>query len=79
MLLAITALGILFIPVAVAPGESTDLLTDMFLKVVAIFILMINLIDTRERLKVDSEAGRHLRHYPRLFRLHRLRPGQVFC
>lgn len=51
MLLIITALGILFIPVAVAPGESTDLLTDMFLKVVTIFILMINLIDTRQRLK----------------------------
>ncbi|HEX5733589.1 MAG TPA: O-antigen ligase family protein [Blastocatellia bacterium] len=51
MLLAITVLGIIFIPVAVSPGESTDLLTDMFLKVVAIFTLMINLIDTRERLR----------------------------
>ncbi len=51
MLLAITALGIIFIPVAASPGESTDLLTDMFLKVVAIFVLMINLIDTRERLR----------------------------
>jgi O-antigen ligase len=51
MLLAITALGILFIPLAVSPTNSTDLLSDMFLKVVAIFILMINLIDTRERLK----------------------------
>jgi putative inorganic carbon (HCO3(-)) transporter len=50
MLLAITALGILFVPIAVSPDASTDLLTDMFLKVVAIFILMINLINTRERL-----------------------------
>ncbi len=51
MILAITALGILFVPVAASPNESTDLLTDMFLKVVAIFILMINLINTRERLR----------------------------
>ena len=51
MLFAITALGILFFPVAVSPKDSTDLLTDMFLKVVAIFILMINLITTRERLR----------------------------
>ena len=51
MILAITALGILFVPVAASPGESTDLLTDMFLKVVAIFVLMINLINTRERLR----------------------------
>jgi putative inorganic carbon (HCO3(-)) transporter len=50
MILAITALGILFVPIAIAPNESTDLLMDMFLKVVAIFILMINLINTRERL-----------------------------
>lgn len=51
MLLAITALGILFVPIAASAESSTDLLTDMFLKVVAIFILMINLINTRERLR----------------------------
>ena len=51
MLLAITALGIVFIPVAVSPDASVELLTDMFLKVVTIFILMINLINTRQRLR----------------------------
>lgn len=52
MLLAIAALGILFAPVAASPADSADVLTDMFLKVVAIFILMINLINTRERLRL---------------------------
>ena len=51
MLATITALGIAFIPIAASPGASVELLTDTFLKVVAIFVLLINLIDTRERLQ----------------------------
>jgi putative inorganic carbon (HCO3(-)) transporter len=51
MLAIITSLGILLIPAAAAPGESIDLLTDTFLKVVAIFVLLINIISTRERMQ----------------------------
>jgi O-antigen ligase len=50
MLALITLLGVLFIPASASPQDSTDLLVDLFLKVVIIFILMINLITTRERL-----------------------------
>lgn len=50
MLAVITLLGIIFTPIAVAPGDSISMLIDTFLKVGAIFVLMINLIDTRERL-----------------------------
>lgn len=52
MLAVITLLGIIFIPIAAAPQESIDLLLDTFLKVVAIFVLMINLINTSERLRL---------------------------
>jgi O-antigen ligase len=51
MLAVITLLGIIFIPAAASPDSSIDLLTDTFLKVVAIFVLLINLINTRERLQ----------------------------
>ncbi|MEN3332504.1 MAG: hypothetical protein V7641_1869 [Blastocatellia bacterium] len=51
MLAVITLLGVAFIPAAASPEASIDLLTDTFLKVVAIFVLLINLIDTRERLQ----------------------------
>src|ERR1044071_9688196 len=51
MLAIINLLGVAFIPIASSPKDSVDLLTDIFLKVVTIFILMINLLDTRERLR----------------------------
>lgn len=51
MLAVITLLGVALIPIASSPKDSIDLLTDTFLKVVTIFILMINLLDTRERLR----------------------------
>jgi len=50
MILLITLLGFALIPFANSTKDSIDLLTDLFLKVVAIFILMINLLDTRKRL-----------------------------
>ncbi|HSE98480.1 MAG TPA: O-antigen ligase family protein [Blastocatellia bacterium] len=50
MVAAITLLGVIFIPIASAPQESIDVLLDTFLKVIAIFVLMINLIETRDRL-----------------------------
>jgi putative inorganic carbon (hco3(-)) transporter len=51
MLALITLLGVIFIPAAASPGDSIEVLTDTFLKVVAIFVLLINLINTRERLQ----------------------------
>ena len=50
MLAAIVLLGIIFTPIAAAPNASIDLLTDTFFKVSVIFVLMLNLVDTRERL-----------------------------
>jgi O-antigen ligase len=50
MLSVIIFLGIILIPIASAPQASVELLTDTFFKVVVIFVLMINLVDTRKRL-----------------------------
>jgi putative inorganic carbon (hco3(-)) transporter len=52
MLSVIILLGIILIPIAAAPKASIDLLTDTFFKVVVIFVLMINLVDTRKRLRM---------------------------
>jgi O-antigen ligase len=51
MLAIILLLGVCLIPAAASPGDSIALLTDTFLKVIAIFVLLINLINTRERLQ----------------------------
>src|SRR5215475_16039834 len=50
MLLVIAALGVLLMPAAASPQDSLDTLTDTYLKTVIMFILMVNLIDTRRRL-----------------------------
>ena len=50
MLATIVALGIVLVPIAREPQHSIDLLTDTFFKVITIFILMVNLITTRQRL-----------------------------
>src|SRR5262249_34188911 len=50
MLVVIAALGLLLMPIAASPKQSLDVLTDTYLKTVIIFILMVNLIDTRERI-----------------------------
>lgn len=52
MLSVIILLGIILTPIAAAPSASIDLLTDTFFKVVVIFVLMINLVDTRTRLRM---------------------------
>jgi O-antigen ligase len=52
MLGAIVLLGIIFMPIAQAPQDSIDVLTDNLLKIVCIFVLMINLINTRARLRL---------------------------
>ncbi|MBO0724750.1 MAG: O-antigen ligase family protein [Blastocatellia bacterium] len=50
MLVTIAALGLLLAPIAASPKDSFDTLTDTYLKTVIIFILMVNLIDTRGRI-----------------------------
>src|SRR5262245_36578172 len=50
MLVVIAALGLLLMPIAASPQQSMDMLTDTYLKTVIIFILMVNLIDTRQRI-----------------------------
>jgi putative inorganic carbon (HCO3(-)) transporter len=50
MLVVIAALGLLFMPIAVSPQHSIAVLTDVYLKTVIIFILMVNLIDRRQRI-----------------------------
>src|SRR5215475_12777084 len=50
MLVTIAALGLLLTPIAASPKESINMLTDTYLKTVIIFILMVNLIDTRQRI-----------------------------
>lgn len=52
MLFVIALLGVLFMPISASPKDSYDVLTDPYLKTVVIFVLMINLIDTRRRLLV---------------------------
>jgi len=50
MLMVIAALGLLLMPIAASPKQSMDMLTDIYLKTVIIFIMMVNLIDTRQRI-----------------------------
>jgi putative inorganic carbon (hco3(-)) transporter len=50
MLMVIAALGLLLMPIAASPQQSIDMLTDTYLKTVIIFIIMVNLIDTRQRI-----------------------------
>ncbi len=51
MLALIVLLGIIFTPISVSPMLSIETLTDSFFKVISIFIVIINLIDTRGRLR----------------------------
>lgn len=51
MLGVITLLGVAFTPLAAAPMDSVNMLLDMFIKVMIIFVLMLNVITTRERLR----------------------------
>lgn len=52
MLGAIALLGVLFTPLAAQPQDSMDVLFDLFVKVIIIFVLMVNVITTRERLRL---------------------------
>src|SRR5262245_57550247 len=50
MLMVVAMLGLLLMPAAASPKDSMDKLTDTYLKTVIVFILMVNLIDTRRRI-----------------------------
>jgi putative inorganic carbon (hco3(-)) transporter len=52
MILFLVFLTLLFTPLAANPGVSIETLNDPFLKVVIIFFLMINLVDSRKRLRL---------------------------
>jgi len=52
VLALIAALGVLFAPMASSQSDSVDMLLDMFIKVIIIFILMINVITTQHRLRL---------------------------
>ena len=47
----IVALGVIFMPIAAIPKDSWEELTDTFLKVAVIFVLMVSVIDTPARLR----------------------------
>lgn len=51
MLIAIVALSVLFMPFAASSADTVLVLKDSLLKVLVVFFLMINLIDTREKLR----------------------------
>ncbi len=51
MLFLILGLAVFLLPVAASPGDSWQMLADPFFKVVSIFILLINIVDTSERLR----------------------------
>jgi O-antigen ligase len=51
MVMVMLFLAILFTPVAVSPSDSITVLSEIFIKTVIIFILIIGLVNTRERLQ----------------------------
>lgn len=52
MLALIVLIGIVLTPVSASPDASIEMLSDTFFKVVVIFVLMINLVDSKERLRL---------------------------
>jgi putative inorganic carbon (HCO3(-)) transporter len=50
MVLVMVGLAVLFLPIAVDKQASINRLTEDFLKVAVVFLLMVNLMDTRHRL-----------------------------
>jgi len=51
MVFVMLLLAIVFTPIAASPSDSVNTLSDVFIKTVIIFILIIGLINTRARLK----------------------------
>lgn len=51
MVIVMLFLAIMFTPIAASPSDSISALSDIFIKTVIIFILIIGLVNTRERLQ----------------------------
>src|SRR5262247_815279 len=51
MVIVMLFLAIVFIPIAVSPTDSSATLSEIFIKSVTIFILIIGVVNTRERLR----------------------------
>src|SRR5215470_3023274 len=51
MVIVMLLLAVMFTPFAVSPGESAAMLSEVFIKTVTIFILIIGVVNTRERLR----------------------------
>jgi O-antigen ligase len=51
MVLMIAVLGLAFMPIALSQKDTQDVLFDVFLKILIIFAVMINVLNTRERLR----------------------------
>lgn len=52
MVAAMWLIGFILMPFATSPGDSFGVLFDTFFKTVVVFILLINLVDTRSRLNL---------------------------
>lgn len=50
MVMVIGALGLIFLPFAASPQDSFNILFDPFIKTIIIFVMLVNLVDTRARL-----------------------------
>jgi O-antigen ligase len=50
MLMLMLLLAVLFMPFAISPQDTVDTLSDTFFKIVLIFVLIINLVTSHERL-----------------------------
>jgi O-antigen ligase len=51
MVFLIWVLGVILMPISASPQDSWNILTDSFLKVISTFFLLVNLVDTRQRLR----------------------------
>src|SRR6266511_168317 len=51
MVIVMLLLAVMFTPFAASPGDSAATLTEVFIKTVIIFILIIGVVNTRERLR----------------------------
>src|SRR5262245_63092652 len=51
MVIVMFLLAVMFTPFAASPGDSVATLSEVFIKTVIIFILIIGVVNTRERLR----------------------------
>ena len=51
MVIVMLLLAVIFTPFAISPGDSVAALSEVFIKTVTIFILIIGVVNTRERLR----------------------------